>query len=230
MPRSRVRRSMQGAGLTAEVYRSLRAAIITGKLRPGERIVEADLGRQFGVSKSPGREALKTLQHEGLVDAIPRRGYVVTPITVKQVQDVMHLRLVLEREVAAEAARRATPAQIEELRRLVGTPYLPGRSETYARFLGQNKVFHMALARITGNARLLEVLGRLLDDLERLFHLGLDVSDRSQLLIGEHEELVDAIAARDAERAVRVTEAQIERARQMIIDGILSGGLAVHAG
>jgi DNA-binding GntR family transcriptional regulator len=221
---------MQGAGLTAEVYRSLRAAIITGKLRPGERIVEADLGRQFGVSKSPGREALKTLQHEGLVDAIPRRGYVVTPITVKQVQDVMHLRLVLEREVAAEAARRATPAQIEELRRLVGTPYLPGRSETYARFLGQNKVFHMALARITGNARLLEVLGRLLDDLERLFHLGLDVSDRSQLLIGEHEELVDAIAARDAERAVRVTEAQIERARQMIIDGILSGGLAVHAG
>jgi DNA-binding GntR family transcriptional regulator len=216
--------------LTTEVYRSLRAAIITGKLRPGERIVESQLGRQFGVSKSPGREALKTLQHEGLVDAIPRRGYIVTPITVKQVQDVMHLRLILEREVAAQAARKATPAQIDALRSLVGAPYVPGAPETYSRFLGQNKLFHMALARITGNARLLEIMDRLLDDLERLFHLGLDVGDRSQMLIREHEELVDAIAAHDAERAMRLTEAQIERARQMIIEAILGGSLVVHAG
>lgn len=213
-----------------QIYASLRRQVITGQYRPGQRLVEGELARSWGVSKSPLREALKALQHEGLVEAIPRRGYVVTPITVKQVQDLFDLRFVLEREAAARAARSATPEQLEEIQRLVGTPYVVGDLESQSRFLAQNKAFHLAVARVTGNQRLVAVLERLLDELERLFHLGLDVKDRAQDMVREHEELIAAIRARDIAAVARVIEAQIENSRQMVLGGILAGSLSVHVG
>ncbi|MDQ7858654.1 MAG: GntR family transcriptional regulator [Armatimonadota bacterium] len=217
-------------GLGRPIHEALRRQILTGRLRPGDRLVEGELARAYGVSKSPLREALKTLQHEGLVEAIPRRGYLVTPITVKQVQDLFDLRLILERETAHRAARSAGPEQVAELRRLVGDPYVVGDVDSQARFLAQNKAFHLAVARLAGNQRLVTLLDRLLDDLERLFHLGLDVRDRAQALVAEHVELVDAVTARDPDRAARVVEAQIGNARQMVLEGILEGALSVQVG
>jgi DNA-binding GntR family transcriptional regulator len=203
---------------------------MTGRIRPGDRLVEGELARVWGVSKSPLREALKALQHEGLVEAVPRRGYLVTPITVKQVADLFDLRLIIEREAAARAARSATAAHVDELRGLVGDPYTPGDLDSYHRFLSQNKQFHLAVARATGNQRLVVLLERLLDEMERLFHLGLDVRDRADMLVREHQDLVAAIEARDPERAAAVAEAQVEHARQMVLEGILGGSLPVQVG
>lgn len=224
--RSRSRKTPAGFG--GPIHAALRRQIITGRIRPGDRLVEGALARAWGVSKSPLREALKALQLEGLVEAIPRRGYIVTPITVKQVQDLFDLRLILEREAAARAARVATPGQVRELRGLIGDPYVVGDVESQRRFLAQNKRFHLAVALVTGNRRLTSVLERLLDDMERLFHLGLDVKDRAGLLVEEHADLVAAIEARAPARAARLTQTQIENARQMVLEGILGGEISVH--
>ncbi len=215
---------------SVQIYAWLRRQIITGQFRPGQRLVESELARPWGVSKSPLREALKALQHEGLVDAVPRRGYIVTPITVKQVQDLFDLRLILEREAALHAARNATPEQIGGLDHLVGAPYVLGDLESQTRFLTQNKAFHLAVARLTGNQRLVVVLERLLDELERLFHLGLDVKDRAGDLVREHQELVAAIRAGDTDAVARVVATQIENSRQMVLEGILGGSLSVQVG
>jgi DNA-binding GntR family transcriptional regulator len=203
---------------------------MTGRIRPGDRLVEGELARAWHVSKSPLREALKALQHEGLVEAVPRRGYIVTPITIKQIQDLFDLRSVLERECAARASRSISSPQLDELRRLVGDPYVVGDVDSQRRFLSQNKQFHLAIARTTGNQRLVALLDRLLDELERLFHLGLDVRDRADVLVREHLELITAVEARDADRAAAVMEAQVENSRQMVLEGILGGSLAVHVG
>jgi DNA-binding GntR family transcriptional regulator len=203
---------------------------MTGRIRPGDRLVEGELARVWRVSKSPLREALKALQHEGLVEAVPRRGYIVTPITVKQIQDLFDLRMILEREAAVRAARSLAGPQREELRRLVGEPYVVGDVESRQRFLTQNKQFHLAVARTTGNQRLVALLDRMLDEMQRLFHLGLDVRDRADVLVREHLDLVDAIDAGDADRAAAVIEAQVENSRQMVLEGILGGALAVHVG
>jgi DNA-binding GntR family transcriptional regulator len=224
------KRPPRHAGLGRPIHQALRRQILTGRFRPGDRLVEGELARAYGVSKSPLREALKALQHDGLVEAIPRRGYVVTPITVKQVQDLFDLRLILERETAARAARSAAPEQVDELRRLVGAPYVVGDVDSQARFLLQNKAFHLSVARLGGNLRLVALLDRLLDDLERLFHLGLDVRDRADSLVAEHVELVDAVAAHDSARAAQVIEAQVANARQMVLEGILDGALSVQVG
>jgi DNA-binding GntR family transcriptional regulator len=212
------------------IHAALRRQILTGQVRPGDRLVEGELARRWGVSKSPLREALKTLQHEGLVEAVPRRGYLVTAITVKQVQDLFDLRLILERESAARAARTASPMQIETLRRFVGDPYVVGDVDSQNRFLTANKQFHLAVAQTTGNQRLVGLLDRLLDELERLFHLGLDVRDRADVLVEEHRALVAAVEARDPERAAAVMETQVENARQMVLEGILGGALTVQVG
>jgi DNA-binding GntR family transcriptional regulator len=224
--RARKRRSALGG----PIHAALRRQIITGQIRPGDRLVEGELARAWGVSKSPLREALKALQHEGLVEAVPRRGYVITPITVKQVQDLFDLRLILEREGAARAATTASAAYLEELEALVGDPYVIGDVESQNRFLTVNKQFHLAVARATGNQRVVNLLDRLLDELERLFHLGLDVRDRADVLVQEHRDLIAAINARDSARAAAVMEAQIENARQMVLEGILQGALSVQVG
>jgi len=239
VPRSSDRARARGGGRqpvsvdrlrTADLCDDLRRAIITGRLRPGALLVEAEVSARYGVSKSPAREALKVLQQEGLVDVIPRRGYVVTPITVKQIRDLFDLRLILERESAMVAARTATEDDIAVLRRLSGDRYVPGDPESYARFLTENRSFHLAVAQVSRNDRLTAVLARLLDDLERLFHLGLDVRDRSESLIHEHHAVVDAVVARDAPRAGAVMVAQIENARQMVLEAVMSGSLAAQVG
>lgn len=223
-------KSHSDGAIAEDLYRSLRQAIIGGRLRPGERLVETQVAQRWGVSKSPGREALKWLEQEGLVQAIPRRGYVVTPVTVKQIQDLFDLRLILERETAARAARVATREQVEQIRRLVGVPYVPGDPQSYTRFVIDNKKFHMEIAKLGGNQRLLDVLDRLLDDLERLFHLGLDIRDRSTALVQEHEELLAAIERQNPKEAGTLATSQIERTRQTVLEAIMRGALGVQVG
>jgi DNA-binding GntR family transcriptional regulator len=210
------------------MHLGLRRAIITGQLRPGDRLVEGRLAKQWGFSKSPTREALKALEHDGLVTVIPRRGYVVSPITIKAVRDLLNLRTVLERETAWLAASVCSAQDQSALMELVGHPYVRGDLGSYDRFLQENKTFHLAVARLAGNDRIVALLGHLLDELERLFRLGLDISDSAEAMIREHEELVTVIGAHDQERARQLMAEQIGRAQQILLDAILEGQLEVQ--
>jgi DNA-binding GntR family transcriptional regulator len=199
--------------------------VLRGQLKPGTYLVELDVARRYGVSRGPAREALKLLQREKFVEAIPRRGYLITPITMTQVRELFELRVILESAAAVRATQRATAQEIDALERLVGDPYAPGSAESYAQFLAQNKVFHSAVARLARNGRVSQIIESLLDELARLFYLGLDVRDRSDELVNEHRELVQAMRGRDPEQAARVMRQQIENACQMVVEGIMRGSL-----
>src|SRR5438445_603484 len=109
-----------GRSLTARVYQDLKRDIMTCALRPGAEVYEGQLAERYGVSKTPIREALNTLRQEGYVRVLPRRGYVVAPVSVEDVQEVFHVRLLLEPSAAELAAQRVSGEQLVELRRLAG--------------------------------------------------------------------------------------------------------------
>jgi DNA-binding GntR family transcriptional regulator len=97
------------------IHRELRVSITLGELRPGAVIVEGALAEQFGASKTPVREALRQLQHEGLVNVLPRKGYVVSSFGLDELLDVYALRSLLQPPLAAAAARNSDEGLLREL-------------------------------------------------------------------------------------------------------------------
>jgi DNA-binding GntR family transcriptional regulator len=126
------------------------------------------------MSRAPLREALNRLSREGLVTIIRNRGYHVTPLTIKCLQDLAELRRIIESESARLAAQRATRAEIEEIEKLAELPYVPGERTTYDAYLRNNTAFHAAVARSSHNARIQALVVSLLEQLQRQIYLVLD--------------------------------------------------------
>ena len=132
------------------------------------------------------------------------------------------LRLLLEPVAARQAAGRVDQDSLRKLDAFCRAGYEPGNRESEAAFLRANRQFHVAIAQTAGNKRLAGVLAQLLEEMERLLHLGLAVRNRSGEMQHEHKSLVEALASGDADAAERTTVEQIEAARRMVMDGIMS--------
>lgn len=150
-----------------EVYCAIKRDLIRGVLKPGEILNEAGLAEKFGVSKSPVREALGTLAFEQLVNPLPRAGYSVAHISLRDVQEMFALREMLEVECAGLAAERIGNDEIQ---------VLEGRGPRYDEdpsldYLDVNHEWHLTIARIAGNKRYIELVERVLDDMSRVLIL-----------------------------------------------------------
>ena len=104
----RFKRAGHGS-LRSQAVVALRDAILSGQFKPGAVLNEKELAERLGVSKTPIREGLSLLEHEGLIQTIPRRGYIVTPITVQHIHELFDLRIILESAAAEQAALRKLP-------------------------------------------------------------------------------------------------------------------------
>ena len=216
--------------LGAAAYDLLRREIIRCRLRPGAEVTEQGLAVRYGFGKTPVREALSRLAQEGLVRAVPRRGYVISPITLKDVQDLFAVRCLLEAGAARQAAGRVDGEEMRRLDALCRVGYDPADADSTAAFLAINREFHVTIARASRNERLVGMIAQLVDEMERLFHLGLVLRNRSEEMAHEHQALVDALLAGDADTAGRIAEAQVRAAQKMVIDGFLTSApvLAVN--
>jgi len=182
-----------GRSKKERVYHALRREILTLALAPGQVLVEGAVARRFGVSKTPVREALALLQQDGLVESLPRRGYLVTGITVRDVHELCEVRAALEGAAAELAATRITPAELKALEALLVPPHVSVDGKTLRRHLEGNRRFHVAIARASGNQRLARLVGRTLDEMTRLIAMGYET--------GEHAELIAALRSGDGHRA-----------------------------
>jgi DNA-binding GntR family transcriptional regulator len=209
-------------GLSEAAYHSIKQQVLSCELAPGSEVTERELASRFGVGKASLREALIRLRHEGLVDSIPRSGYRITPVTIQDVEDIFALRLQLEPMAARQAAGRIDGALLEELNELCSAGYTPGDRASESAFLRANRQFHVAIADASGNRRLAKMLGQLLEETERLFHMGLAVRNRTDEMRHEHANLVAALVSGDPDAAERATVEQISAARKMVMDGILT--------
>jgi len=206
--------------LATRAYEALKQDIVVGELPPGELVVEADLARRYGLGKTPIREALQALRREGLVESVPRAGYIVSRITPTDVQELFQLRVILETAAAELAATHASDEDLQRLSEAVDFHYVFGDHDSYRSFLNANTRFHYMVAESSGNGRLARIIHRLMEDLERLFHLELDVGDSAEEMVGEHKALVSALRQRDPEKARQAMRAQVIRSKDRVLKAI----------
>lgn len=206
------------------VFLTLRKAILKGELQPGERLMEIALANRLGVSRTPVREAIRMLEHEGLVVMKPRRGAQVAKITEQELNDVLEVRKSLEMLAASKACERMTEEDMtamrdaaEEFRKLALNPGCDLTALTEA-----DVAFHDTIYSGTGNRRLIQILENLREQMYRFrFEYMKDASIRESL-ISEHEEIMRAVAARDSELAAELIGDHIDNQQKVIHAGIAS--------
>lgn len=180
---------LQKGSLKEEVHEGIRQDIMDGTFLPGDLLKERELAEKYGVSKTPVREALSMLEQDNLVKTIPRAGYMVTQLTLRDLQEVYQLRVILEPLAARLAAESLTDEDLQELERLTVTSD-PEEARLF------NRRFHLLIARASGNSRLARMIGQLLDDMDRWAALDLESYRPEVLLIGHQGELA-ALRTRD---------------------------------
>ena len=211
--------------LSENAYQRLRHEILTCILQPGQVVSERELAKKFQVSKTPIREALAQTCYDGLMQRLPGRGYMVSQITVKDIRDLFDLRLILELAAAERAALNPPPNLLARLKDMANVSYALEDPESHVMFLKTNRDFHVTLAEAAANRRLSDQLGDLLNDMDRLFYLGLRLRDSSEEMVREHQEVVDALQNRDVEKVKRVIIQQINTSRDRILEAIMHGNI-----
>lgn len=195
------------------VKKALRSAIISGEMQPGVVYSAPTLGEQFGVSATPIREAMLDLAREGLVVALPNRGFQVTEVSAKDLNEVTELRLLLE----PPAVERATPLIPDEafpaLREQADLIVTHAERGELVGYLSADSDFHLAILRYAQNERLIELVASLRSQ-TRLYGLAaLFEQGRLAASAQEHHVMLDAIQQRDAARARELVYAHIEHVR-----------------
>jgi DNA-binding GntR family transcriptional regulator len=218
-----------GLNRTNEAYRAIRRQIIDLTLPPGSGFTEASLAQQWRISKTPVREALARLRRDGLVDALPRAGYVVSPITLKDTDDLCALRSLLSGEAAAAAVRRGIEAPaLERLEVLSHAPFSQVATETEREAaLRAAMEFEAIIANSSGNDRLAKAIVDVLDELERVLRMVALIAPEAASPPGEHETIFERLGARDAGGAQGAVRARCERVRRDVL-GVLARSASVN--
>ncbi len=206
--------------LSDTAYEAIKKEIITCALEPGQQIVQHQLAARHGIGLTPIREALQRLALEGFVQPIPRFGYIVSPITFSDVHEIFELRSILESAAARLASLRATDQQLAEFSAAANFTYVFKDPDSYSHFLDLNADFHRSLGLLAGNQRLADQISKVLDQLTRVFHLGLDLRDSTDEMRDEHLMLAQALSDRDPDRAEQIAQAQISRSQQRVLEAL----------
>jgi DNA-binding GntR family transcriptional regulator len=191
-----------GRTLSDDVATQLRRAILDGRLVPGQRIVERDIAEAMGTSRGPVRDALKSLENEGLVVRYPHRGTFVARLTLEDAEEIYSLRQALETLAVEYIIERATPDQLGELDELVGAmERLIERGYTQYEATDLDMEFHDSLYRISGHKRLMAAWEALKEQVRvfLLAHRKLRPEDFEDRAVLWHRRIVAALRQRDGE-------------------------------
>lgn len=206
--------------LASTAYQRIKTDIVECAFDPGQYIAQADLAARYKMGITPVREALRQLSQEGYVQSIPRLGYVVSHITAQDVQEIYEMRYLLETAAVRLAAQRAAPELLAQIHDSAQFTYTYKDRRSYTDFLNRNAAFHSTIARAAGNQRLAEQVSRILDELNRVFHLGLDIRDSAEEMKDDHVSLADALVNRQTELAVQLVQAEIERSQARVQEAL----------
>lgn len=204
------------------VFVTLRSQILRGELKPGERLMEIALANKLGVSRTPIREAIRKLEHEGLVVMIPRRGAHVAEITRQELNDVLEVRLSLEILAIEKAVTRMKDTDIRKLK-IAEAEFadLVERDNVDLTELGEaDEHFHDIIYEGTGNRRLIQILNNLREQMYRFRVEYLKTKNIRQNLVNEHDAIVRAVEARNKTEAIRLTKVHIDNQYKVINLGL----------
>ncbi len=191
----------RGVALSEQVYQVVRGMIVSGRMRPGEAVVEAALAARLGVSRTPVREALKRISDEGLIEVFAQSGTFIAPISRKALEEAYIIRTALEAESASRAAGRLTETAIEAFVDNIAAHELAISRRNFADAIRLDDTFHRMIAEVNG----LHMLWRAVDvskaQMDRGRHLAIPQPGLGDVTIRQHRLILQAMQAGDAAEA-----------------------------
>jgi DNA-binding GntR family transcriptional regulator len=203
--------------LRQQVYEKIKHDIITCKLEPGGPISESQFVDKFKVSKTPIREALTSLVQDGLVEYMPNRGFMVRPISVHDIQEIFEARVVLESALFRMALSNITDTDIDLLESDSQVRYNPNDPGAVEKYLDANHTFHLRLATVSHNRRLIWQYTNLLHEAQRLFYMDFTRNSQSLKWGHGHERIIEALRKRDEEAGIVAIKETLQDARKRIL-------------
>jgi len=203
--------------LYQEVAERLRQRIFAHELTPGDWIDEQKLAEQYGISRTPLREALKVLASEGLVELKPRRGCYVTEISRQDLDDIFPLMAMLEGRCAGDATRKAQAADIAALNDIHEHLESAARDGRIEAFFEANQEFHLRIQELAGNRWLVSVIQDLRKVLKMSRLHSLSLEGRLQQSLNEHRAIMAAFKAADATKAEALMHDHLLSGREALV-------------
>ncbi|MCW4385072.1 GntR family transcriptional regulator [Salinibacterium sp. SYSU T00001] len=206
-----------GAALVDDLAARIRSKIMSGEIPIGAPLRQAELAAEFGISRTPVREALRQLQTGGLIEVVPNRGAVVRVPVPWEVREVYEVRAELEALAAKRGVKRMTPEMVDELRRVNDAMYEHSKRVAAGESTGddstgaENDQFHTLIYRASGNSRLERMLTEMNESFPRnVSALVLQDNPRHRdENFSEHEHIIEAIAAGDEKKAATLMRAHV---------------------
>ncbi|WOD15526.1 GntR family transcriptional regulator [Paraburkholderia kirstenboschensis] len=204
-----------------DAYAQIRRDILSCRFMPGSTVSESQLMETYAIGKNSCRIALVRLVQEGFIRSIPRQGYRLAPVTLRDVEEVFALRVQLEPLAARLACGRVDIALLRRLEAACRVPH-PERalSDQIGVFLDANRHFHLAIAAASGNDRLHRTLASLMDEMSRLVALGFGVQGTKPEIKHDHNAMIDAFEAGDGRRAETIARRHIETFQAMTMEKV----------
>lgn len=203
----------KNVSLRETVTQALRAAVISGEMKPGEVYSAPSLGKRFGVSPTPVREAMLDLVKEGMVISLPNKGFQVTEVSDEDLNEVTALRLLIEPPIVRIITPLIDAAGIADLRAMAADIVTFASDGDLISFTEADRKFHLTVLEYSGNKRLVALIAELRSQ-TRLFGMApLVATGELRDLAMEHVELVDLIAAGNAEAAQELMSAHVGHVR-----------------
>lgn len=202
------------------VFETLRIAILKGVLSPGQHLMEMQLAQQLGVSRTPVREAIRMLELEGLVLMIPRKGARVAAISEKSLCDVLEVRSALEELSVRLACSRIERADLERLEKINQQFIRLCQTDDVVSIAQIDEQFHGLIYEAADNAKLLQLLNQMQNQMYRYRVEYIKMKERRQILVEEHKKIIRALARRDEVAAAEAISTHISHQEHYVMSMI----------
>jgi len=219
-----------GPNLNDTAYGTIKDDIISCALQPGEEISEGLLVARYGMSKAPIRSAMMRLRQEGLIVSRGRQGNAVSPVTLRDIQEIFQLRLVLDVTAVRLAAGKVDADRLRALNEAAHATFPEGDRAGQAAYLRANRELHRYVAECTGNQRLVTLVVGLMEQHERIVHLGLAMQRREHEFHHFHDDLVEALIEGDGERAAELTENALRGSQRKVMEALTDSPAQISLG
>ena len=204
--------------LRERILETIRDAIMSGALKPGEKVAEPELAARFGISRTPIREAFRQLESEGYLTVIPRRGALVASFSAKDVEEFYAIKSILEGYAARKACSRLTPREINKLETINEKLREIAQEGDVRHFFKVHNSFHDLFIRGADNEKLHDMIASLLKKFQRLRLASLSKPGRMLISVEEHEKIIEAFRSRDTDLAEMLVQKNAEYGGKVLIE------------
>jgi DNA-binding GntR family transcriptional regulator len=211
--------------LRERILETIRDAIMSGALKPGEKVAEPELAARFGISRTPIREAFRQLEFEGYLSVVPRKGALVASFSAKDVEEFYAIKSILEGYAARKACALLSTREINKLEAINEKLRDIANEGDVRHFFKVHNNFHDLFIKGAGNDKLHDMIAALLKKFQRLRLASLSKPGRMLISVEEHEKIIEAFRSRDASLAEMLVQKNAEYGGKVLIDEDCAPGL-----